>query len=1183
MRKPLLFSAGILLAVAAQAKLGIYPEYPKAIERDKEYFVRVFQDKETSKIPVYNHCEKSALTGRTRGGDVNRRFCEFSFDGTGVRVDIAVRRDVETYKIFPARLGLKHKFNDGVISVWLDKPCYFGLQLNDYDKTILSIFADKIETDAPKKGTEGVMFVEGWVDGPAPTGVIETDNSIKEIYIAPGAVLNARLKIRGKGTYLHGRGMILDPMSDIFRYDQILVSARGLVSVSAEDCRIDGVKLIDARTFNFCAWAKNLHYSNVKVMASMMCSDGITSGGPGLVVDNAWLYVGDNALVVSGVQDAIYRNVVIGTSCKAIFPQGTNRGVKMENIDVFRADEGIIANEYNGVLKRNNKWSEMGTGLQKKEPGPQDLEHQGEEFYFDSLSSVDATHVGYVFRGRNMGTLPKSFVFKNLSVNGVPGNDQWRNQHKKDGVSVAVNNNPEKWLISSNYVFAVTNLYLDGKRAYEFPEYAVRPNDESGILDFEVVTDGKIPCTVPLKADVTKVDWKCPENRLVKKIVPPVNLLKDREATRSIWQRCPSWLLKFDATMRGEDGEVLYRVRQCERNAGIQAILTERVKAAGFGKYRLSFDAMAKSSSDFSFKIKALSNEASRQYEIKNVDRSGAWKHYVQLVEMPFDAEICDLVALNILVSEPTDEIVFKNFSLVRCETVSMLEGELWWGIANYFSRQMPFDKNTKLSIDLRKNNFSNQCASFLFSNKGRVVWCENQAKFSFDKGNITIEANSPIILEKGGENMTEAYKYACAKYFPPSGKTPPDLFFTAPQLNTWIELTYHQNQKDILAYAKSMLDNGVPAGVLMIDDTWQAGYGDWRFEPTRFENPKAMMDELHGLGYKVMLWMCPYVGGDLPSFRRIAWGRNPDDVKGWPTKGGFLLDRKMGQPAPLDWWNGYSCFLDFTHPNANAWFTETLDSLVNDYGADGFKLDGADLTAYDLEKCSAYDKDAVNGTLNNGYIQYAMKYPYSEIRNTWRMQQLPVVVRLHDKSHSWDSLLRIVADMIGAGLLGQPFICPDMVGGGEWTTFIPGSPFEEELFVRSGQIHALCPMMQISASPWRYLSKENQAIFREIVALRQRFVPMILKIAKASAVTGEPILRSMEYNFPGQGYERIIDQFMMGDEMVVAPQLEKGALQREVVIPPGKWLSDNGEVITGPKKISVYTPLSRLPYFVKQ
>ena len=66
-----------------------------------------------------------------------------------------------------------------------------------------------------------------------------------------------------------------------------------------------------------------------------------------------------------------------------------------------------------------------------------------------------------------------------------------------------------------------------------------------------------------------------------------------------------------------------------------------------------------------------------------------------------------------------------------------------------------------------------------------------------------------------------------------------------------------------------------------------------------------------------------------------------------------------------------------------------------------------------------------------------------------------------------------MVADMIAAGLLGYPFICPDMVGGGEWTTFIPGSPFDPELFVRSAQVHALCPMMQFSASPWRVLDAE--------------------------------------------------------------------------------------------------------------
>ena len=527
--------------------------------------------------------------------------------------------------------------------------------------------------------------------------------------------------------------------------------------------------------------------------------------------------------------------------------------------------------------------------------------------------------------------------------------------------------------------------------------------------------------------------------------------------------------------------------------------------------------------------------------------------------------------------------------SLAATTTVPMEENEKWWGAANFFGTNMPFTASTELTINLKKNNYHNQCASLLLSNHGRVVWSESQSVFTLKGGTIKVESDSDVIVEKGGTSLPEAYRHAMRKWFPPNGKYPDPLFFSAPQLNTWIELTYHQNQKDILAYAKSMLANGVPAGVLMIDDTWQAGYGDWRFEPTRFENPKAMMDELHALGYKVMLWMCPYVGMDLPAFRRLAWGRNPDDVRGYPMKGGFLSvkGRPKGmfgqpEPKPCKWWNGVSAFLDFSHPNANAWFTEQLDRLVNEYGADGFKLDGADLSAYDLKDRDAADPKATNGSLNNGYAAYALKYPFSEFRNSWRMQQMPVVMRLHDKPHKWEALHRIVADMIGAGLLGQPFICPDMVGGGEWSAFIPGSPFSQELFIRSAQIHALCPMMQFSASPWRVLSAENQQIIRDTVALRQKYAPMIVALAKNASITGEPILRHLEYNFPNQGYAQVIDQFMMGDALLVAPQLEEGATERTVVIPPGTWTADDGTVVEGPKTITVKTPLARLPHFIR-
>jgi alpha-glucosidase len=190
--------------------------------------------------------------------------------------------------------------------------------------------------------------------------------------------------------------------------------------------------------------------------------------------------------------------------------------------------------------------------------------------------------------------------------------------------------------------------------------------------------------------------------------------------------------------------------------------------------------------------------------------------------------------------------------------------------------------------------------------------------------------------------------------------------------------------------------------------------------------------------------------------------------------------------------------------------------------------------------------------------------------------------MRLHDKAHSWDAVARLIPDMLAAGFVGCPFICPDMIGGGSWTAFLPGAPFDSELFIRSAQIHALCPMMQMSASPWRVLSKEHQRIFKKTAELRQKFAPRFVELAKESAKTGEPMMRNMEYCFPNMGYAYIKDQFMMGEDLLVAPVVEKGAASRKVVLPPGKWRADDGQVYNGPAEIEVATPLDRLPYFIK-
>ena len=57
----------------------------------------------------------------------------------------------------------------------------------------------------------------------------------------------------------------------------------------------------------------------------------------------------------------------------------------------------------------------------------------------------------------------------------------------------------------------------------------------------------------------------------------------------------------------------------------------------------------------------------------------------------------------------------------------------------------------------------------------------------------------------------------------------------------------------------------------------------------------------------------------------------------------------------------------------------------------------------------------------------------------------------------------------------------------------------------------------------------------------------------------------------------------MMGNFLMVAPVVEKGAVARKVAIPPGKWIADDGQAVSGPAEIEVKAPLSRLPYFLRQ
>ena len=102
-----------------------------------------------------------------------------------------------------------------------------------------------------------------------------------------------------------------------------------------------------------------------------------------------------------------------------------------------------------------------------------------------------------------------------------------------------------------------------------------------------------------------------------------------------------------------------------------------------------------------------------------------------------------------------------------------------------------------------------------------------------------------------------------------------------------------------------------------------------------------------------------------------------------------------------------------------------------------------------------------------------------------------------------------------------------------------------------------------------------------KVTKLHQEYAEKIIELAKQASVTGEPIMRYMEYEFPGEGLETVTDQFMLGSDLLVAPVLKKGAVSRQVKLPAGRWKYGK-QVFTGPAAVTAEAPLGTLPVFQK-
>ena len=502
--------------------------------------------------------------------------------------------------------------------------------------------------------------------------------------------------------------------------------------------------------------------------------------------------------------------------------------------------------------------------------------------------------------------------------------------------------------------------------------------------------------------------------------------------------------------------------------------------------------------------------------------------------------------------------------------TFSFLPGELWWIGKTFDGVHMPLDETADYAVDLRHIK-PNAGASVMVSSLGRFVTCASPFCVTVQAGSITVTGEEPITLAAAGGTLREAYHAVATQCFMQSNRSPDSLCFTAPVYNSWIEVGFDTTQQKVLAYAQGLIDSGAQPGILIIDDNWMVRYGQWQFDRERFPEPREMVERLHEMGFRVMLWVIPYT---------VASGHPYLELKDEK----LLVMNTDGTPKLVPWWNGTSCILDVTNPAAVRFLTDQLDALVHEYGIDGFKFDAGDPLMQDGS--FAFHRTIRQNEDDTLYSRIGLAYPLAEYRESWNMGGAPLMLRQQDKAHAWggEGLRALIPNGLALSLMGYHYHCPDMVGGGDLGVVDVHKPLDQELFVRYTQASVLFPIIQFSMAPHHLLDATHYLACVAALAVRSRLMPYLLERVAMAAAHNEPIFAPLEFYYPGQGLGKVTQGFSLGDRYLAYPIVEQGQTCASFRLPAGTWRDWRGNTHTVRMGDTVTLPvgLDDLPLFEK-
>ncbi|WP_394771020.1 alpha-xylosidase [Lacisediminihabitans sp.] len=495
-------------------------------------------------------------------------------------------------------------------------------------------------------------------------------------------------------------------------------------------------------------------------------------------------------------------------------------------------------------------------------------------------------------------------------------------------------------------------------------------------------------------------------------------------------------------------------------------------------------------------------------------------------------------------------------------ERLALGVGELVYGLGERFG---PLVKNGQV-VDVwnadggTSSEQAYKNVPFYLTNRGYGVLVNHPGHVSFEVGSEAVER---VQFSVSGESL---------EYYIIYGPTPKQILerYTALtgrpasvpawSYGLWLSTSFttSYDEETVNGFIDGMAERDLPLSVFHFDCFWmrEFNWSDFEWDSRTFPDPEGMLARLHEKNLHVCVWINPYIAQRAPLFAEAK-------------AAGYLVKKRNGDVWQWDLWQAGMGLVDFTNPDAVAWYQGKLRVLL-DQGVDAFKTDFGERIPLEVD----YFDGSSPERMHNYYTQLYNKAVFEVLQEhrgegdavlfarsaTVGGQSMPV----HwggDSTSTYESMAETLRGGLSLALSGFGFWSHD-IGGFEGTP--DAGVFKRWTAFGLLSSHSRFHGSQSYRVPWAF-DDEAVEVTRLFTRLKLALMPYLYAAGLEATATGTPVLRPMQLEFaddPATGY--LDRQYMLGADLLVAPVFSADGTV-EFYLPAGTWTNYfTGETVAG-------------------